>query len=379
MKLTRSARAIAILIVCGVALAAAAKHQSVKKENFGTAQGTPVDIYTLTNAHGLEMRATNFGGIIVSLRVPDKQGRLDDVVLGFDKLDGYLENGPHFGGIIGRYANRIAKAHFAVDGTQYALAANNGPNTLHGGIKGFDKAVWKAEPFENSKGVGLVFTYTSKDGEEGFPGNLNVKVTYTLNNKNELTFDYEATTDKATPVNLTQHSYFNLAGEGHGDILGHQLTLNASRFTPVDKDLIPTGELRAVKNTPLDFTKSTVIGTRVNDKKDEQMVLGNGYDHNFVINRKGPGLVFAARVYEPQTGRVLEVYTTEPGVQVYTGNFLDGTLTGKNGHAYQQRNGFALETQHYPDSPNHPDFPSTILKPGQFYRSRTVYKFSAGK
>jgi len=378
MKLTRSAGAIAMFLFYAVSLAAAAKHLPVKKESFGTAQGTPVGIYTLTNAHGLEMRATNLGGIIVSLRVPDKQGRLDDVVLGFDKLDGYLENGPHFGGIIGRYANRIAKARFTLGGTQYPLAANNGPNTLHGGIKGFDKAVWKAEPFENSKGVGLVLTYISKDGEEGFPGNLNVKVTYTLSNKNELTFDYEATTDKATPVNLTQHSYFNLAGEGHGDILGHELTLNASRFTPVDKDLIPTGELRAVKNTPLDFTTSTVIGTRINDK-DEQMVLGNGYDHNFVINRKGPGLVLAARVYEPQTGRVLEVYTSEPGVQVYTGNFLDGTLTGKNGHAYQQRNGFALETQHYPDSPNHPDFPSTILKPGQVYRSRTVYKFSVKK
>lgn len=303
---------------------------------------------------------------------------MDDIVLGFDDLQGYLDNKPYLGAIIGRYANRIAAARFMLDGVQYSLAANNGPNSLHGGIKGFNKVVWSAEPFENSTGVGLIFTYTSKDGEEGYPGNLRAKVTYTLTDQNELTFDYEATTDKATPVNLTQHSYFNLAGDGRGDILGHELTLNADRFTPVDKNLIPTGELRAVKNSPLDFTKSTTIGSRINDK-DEQLVLGHGYDHNFVIHRTGFGSVLAARVHELQTGRVLEVYTTEPGVQFYSGNFLDGTITGKQGHVYKQRFGFALETQHFPDSPNHPEFPSTILRPGQFYQSRTVYKFSVEK
>jgi aldose 1-epimerase len=350
----------------------------MKKEKFGSVQGNAVTLYTLTNSNGLEVRATNFGGIIVSVRTPDKQGRMDDIVLGFDDLQGYLDNKPYFGAIIGRYANRIAAARFTLDGVQYSLAANNGPNSLHGGIKGFNKVVWSAEPFENSTGVGLIFTYTSKDGEEGYPGNLRAKVTYTLTDQNELTFDYEATTDKATPVNLTQHSYFNLAGDGRGDILGHELTLNADRFTPVDKNLIPTGELRAVKNSPLDFTKSTRIGSRINDK-DEQLVLGHGYDHNFVIHRTDPGPVLAAHLREPQTGRVLDVYTTEPGVQFYSGNFLDGTITGKQGHVYKQRFGLALEPQHFPDSPNHPEFPSTILRPGQVYQSRTVYKFSVEK
>ena len=350
----------------------------MKKEKFGSVQGNAVTLYTLTNSNGLEVRATNFGGIIVSVRTPDKQGRMDDIVLGFDDLQGYLDNKPYFGAIIGRYANRIAAARFTLDGVQYSLAANNGPNSLHGGIKGFNKVVWSAEPFENFTGVGLIFTYTSKDGEEGYPGNLRAKVTYTLTDQNELTFDYEAMTDKATPVNLTQHSYFNLAGDGRGDILGHELTLNADRFTPVDKNLIPTGELRAVKNSPLDFTKSTRIGSRINDK-DEQLVLGHGYDHNFVIHRTDPGPVLAAHLREPQTGRVLDVYTTEPGVQFYSGNFLDGTITGKQGHVYKQRFGLALEPQHFPDSPNHPEFPSTILRPGQVYQSRTVYKFSVEK
>jgi len=350
----------------------------MKQETFGAVQGSSVELYTLTNAHGLEVRATNYGGIIVSLRVPDKRGRMDDVVLGFDELAGYLDNKPYFGAIIGRYANRIARARFTLDGVQYSLAANDGLNSLHGGNKGFNKVVWKAEPFENSKGVGVILTYTSKDGEEGYPGNLKVKVTYTLTDQDELIFDYEATTDKATPLNLAQHTYFNLAGEGRGDILGHELTLNADRFTPVDQTLIPTGELRAVKNTPLDFTKSATIGARINEN-DEQLILGHGYDHNFVIRRTGPGPELAARVHEPETGRVLEVYTTEPGVQFYSGNFLDGTLTGKQGHVYKQRFGFALETQHFPDSPNHPDFPSTILRPGQVYRSRTICKFSVEK
>jgi len=347
----------------------------IAKESSMMIGGQSVDIYAMRNTHGVEVRVMNFGGIIISLRVPDKNGKLDDVVLGFDKLDEYRENPPHFGGIIGRYANRIANGEFTLDGVKYTLPKNNGPNTLHGGIKGFDKVVWQATPFNNRDGAGIIFTYTSKDGEEGFPGNLKTKVTYTLTEKNELIFDYEATTDKATPVNLTQHTYFNLAGEGNGDILGHELTLNADRFTPVDKNLIPTGELRPVQGTPLDFTKPAIIGSRINDKY-EQLLLGNGYDHNYVINGSG-GLKLAAHVHEPRSGRVLEVYTTEPGIQFYSGNFLDGTLTGKQGHIYRQRSGFALETQHYPDSPNHPDFPSTILKPGQTFHSQTVYKFSA--
>jgi aldose 1-epimerase len=308
------------------------------------------------------------------VRVPDRNAHLDDIALGFDKLDGYLENNPHFGSLIGRYANRIAGAKFTLDGKQYSLAANDGPNTLHGGIKGFDKVMWKAEPFENSSGAGLILTYTSKDGEEGFPGNLKAKVTYTLTDHDELSIDYEATTDKATPVSLTQHSYFNLKGEGEGDILGHELTLNADRMIPVDKNLIPTGELRAVKGTPFDFTTATKIGARIHDQ-NEQLTLGRGYDHCFVINRTDHGSVLAARVHDQQSGRVLEIYTTEPGIQFYTGNFLDG-IVGKRRHSYQQRFGFALETQHFPDSPNQPKFPSTILRPGQIYRTRTVYKFS---
>ncbi len=350
----------------------------MKRESFGVVQGRPVDLYTLTNANGLEVRAINYGGIIVSLRVPDKHGRVDDVVLGFDKLQGYLDKEPYFGAIIGRYANRIARARFSLDGITYSLAANDGPNSLHGGNRGFDKVVWRAEPFENPKGVGLVFTYTSRDGEEGYPGNLNVKATYTLTDQDELILHYEATTDKVTTVNLTQHTYFNLAGEGQGNILGHELTLNADRFTPVDKTLIPTGELRAVKNTPMDFTKPTTIGARINEN-DEQLELAHGYDHNFVIHRTGTSPELAARVRESQTGRIMEVYTTEPGVQFYSGNFLDGTITGKQGHVYRQRFGFCLETQHFPDSPNRSNFPSTILKPGRVYRSQTIYKFSVEK
>jgi aldose 1-epimerase len=351
------------------------KH-AISKTQFGMIEGKPAELYTMKNAHGLEVRAMNFGGIIVSLRVPDKNGKLDDVVLGYDKAEEYRENPAHFGGIIGRYANRIAGGKFTLDGVSYTLARNNGPNTLHGGIRGFDKVFWQAEPFEKAHEVGVAFTYISKDGEEGFPGNLRTKVTYTLNDQDELTFDYEATTDKATPINLTQHTYFNLAVEGNGDVLGDELTLNADRFTPVDKNLIPTGELRPVQGTPLDFTKPTTIGARINDKY-EQMVLANGYDHNFVIRRKGDGLAFAARVREPKSGRILEVYTNQPGIQIYSGNFLDGTITGKHGHVYQQHYGLALETQHFPDSPNHPDFPSTILRPGETFQSRTMYRFSA--
>lgn len=349
----------------------------VAKAAFGTTKdGQPVDIYTVTNSHGMELKALNFGGIIVSLRVPDKAGKSEDVVLGFDNLAGYEENNPHFGALIGRYGNRIANGEFKLNGETYHLPKNNGPNTLHGGVKGFDKMMWQADPFENKDAAGIVLTRVSKDGEEGFPGNVKVKVTYTLTNNNELTFEYEATTDKATPINLTEHSYFNLSGEGNGNILDQVLKLNADHFTPVDKTLIPTGEIRSVKNTPLDFTKATTIGARINDSYD-QMVLAGGYDHNFVINGKPGTMRLAARAKDPKSGRVLEVFTTEPGVQFYSGNFLDGTLTGKHGHKYQKRDGFCLETQHYPDSPNHPKFPSTILKPGETYHTNTMLKFSA--
>ncbi len=348
----------------------------ISKEPFGKTQdGTPVEVFTLTNSNGVEVRAITYGGIIISLRTPDKNGKLGDIVLGFDTLDGYLGKHPYFGAIIGRYGNRIGNAKFTLDGVEYKLAANNGPNALHGGLKGFDKVVWKAQSFENDKGAGVVFTHTSPDGDEGYPGNLAVKVTYTLANQNELIFDYEATTDKPTPLNLTQHTYFDLAGAGSGDILGHEVMVNADSFTPVDANLIPTGEIRKVAGTPLDFRKPTAVGARIN-QDDEQLKLAGGYDHDFVINRQGEGLALAARVYEPTSGRVLEVSTTEPGVQFYTGNFLDGTLTGKGGRVIQKRSGFCLETQHFPDSPNKPEFPSTILRPEETFRSRTVLKFS---
>ena len=351
--------------------------QAVQQKSFGTQDGRPVTLYTLTNVNGVEVDTMNYGGIILSIRVPDRKGQFADVVLGHEKLEGYIPNPPYIGAVVGRYANRIANGTFTLDGKTYTLPKNDGPNTLHGGVdKTFNKVVWDGEALKGKAGV--TYTYLSKDGDDGFPGNLKLRVTYTLTNTNELVIDYEATTDKATPINLSQHSYFNLAGEGTGEILNHEVMINADRFTPVDKNLIPTGELRPVKGTPLDFTTSTKIGARVDDTY-EQIALGHGYDHNWVINRnKGDdGLVLAARVYEPTTGRVLEVTTTQPGVQFYTGNFLDGTVTGKQGHVYKHRYGFCLETQHFPDSPNHPDFPSTILKPGETFRSKTVFKFSA--
>jgi aldose 1-epimerase len=352
----------------------ASSKAGVQQQPFGTVDGRAITLYTLTNSHGMEVRAMNYGGIIVSIRVPDRSGQFADIVLGHETLEGYRPNPPYFGAIVGRYANRIAQGTFKLDGETYTLPKNDGPNTLHGGTRGFDKAVWDAEPLKGETGV--AFSYFSKDGEEGFPGNLRVKVTYTLTNANALEIDYEATTDKATPINLSQHSYFNLKGEGNGDILDHEIMINADRFTPVDKNLIPTGELRPVKGTPFDFTTPTRIGARIDDNYD-QLVLGHGYDHNFVIHRTGGGLVLAARVHEPTTGRTLEVSTTQPGVQFYTGNFLDGTITGKNGQVYKQRYGFCLETQHFPDSPNHPSFPNTILKPGETFREKTVFKFSA--
>jgi aldose 1-epimerase len=317
-----------------------------------------------------------YGGAVVSLKVPDRQGKLGDVVLGYESLDGYLKNSAYFGAIVGRYGNRIGKGKFSLNGHEYTLAKNNGENHLHGGVKGFDKVVWSAKEIKGKTGVGLSLSYVSKDGEEGYPGTLRVNVIYTLTNSNELKIVYTATTDKDTVVNLTHHSYFNLAGAGEGNILGHELMLNSSRFTPVDDGLIPTGELRNVKGTPMDFARVTKIGARI-ENADEQLKLGRGYDRNWVLIRTGARSLLAARVYEPTSGRVMEVYTSEPGIQFYSGNFLDGTITGKGGKVYQQRYGFCLETQHFPDSPNKPSFPSTVLKPNHSYRSITTYKFSA--
>jgi aldose 1-epimerase len=368
---------VPLAIFCTVLTGAGqAGKTAVKREPFGKMpDGKPVERFTLTNANGVELKAISYGGIITSLRVPDRTGKLDDIVLGFDTLDGYLKDHPFFGAIIGRYGNRIGKAQFSLDGKVYKLAANNGPNHLHGGTKGFDKVLWSVEPIGSN---GLAFTRTSPDGEEGYPGNLRMRVTYTLSDKNELIVEYHATTDKATPVNLTQHSYFNLAGQSSGDILGHELMLNADRYTPVDDTLIPTGELAAVAGTPFDFRKPTAIGARINND-NPQLKVGKGYDHNWVLNRKGAGLELAARVHEPKTGRTLEITTTEPGIQFYAGNFLDGTLTGKGGAVYKHRTGFCLETQHYPDSPNQPKFPTTTLKPGAEYRTRTVFTFGVAK
>jgi aldose 1-epimerase len=336
--------------------------------------GREVTQYTLKNASGIELRAITYGGIVTSLRTPDRTGAFTDIVLGYDDLAGYLKTTPYFGAIVGRYGNRIAKATFTLDGAKHTLAANNGPNALHGGMVGFDKVLWTGKPFSTDSTSGVEFSYVSKDGEEGYPGTLTVTVTYTLTNANEFAIDYRATTDKATPVNLTQHTYFNLAGDGSGTILGHQMAIDADRFTPVDATLIPTGVLQAVAGTPFDFRKPTAIGARI-DTPDEQLVNGGGYDHNFVLTRSGEGLAHAARVVDTTSGRTLDVATTEPGVQFYSGNFLDGTITGKAGHVYQKRAGFCLETQHFPDSPNQASFPSTILRPGSTYSSRTVYTF----
>lgn len=350
---------------------------NVTKKSFGqTADGQAVDLYTLKNANGVEASIMNLGAILVSLKAPDKAGTSADIVLGFDSLDGYMKPNPYFGAVVGRYGNRIAKGRFTLNGTTYKLAVNNGENHLHGGIKGFDKAIWSAHALESPDKPGVELKYVSKDGEEGYPGNLDVTVTYTLSPSNELEIDYLATTDKDTVLNLTNHSYFNLSGGTAPDILGHELMLNADRYTPVDAGLIPTGELRPVEGTPFDFRKPTAIGTRI-DGKDEQLKRGKGYDHNFVVNRAGAGLELVARASDPASGRVLEVLTTQPAVQFYTGNFLDGTLTGKGGKAIAFRSGFCLETQHYPDSPNHPKFPSVVLKPGETYKTSTVFRLSA--
>jgi aldose 1-epimerase len=338
--------------------------------------GTAVDEFTLTNRNGLEIKAITYGAIIRSLRVPDRTGTRADIVHGFDSLDGYLAGHPYFGAVIGRYGNRIGGARFPLDGKTYELAANNGPNHLHGGVRGFDKYVWRAERLPPRNGI--VFTRTSPDGEEGYPGTLQVQVTYTLSDANELAIEYEATTDRATPINLTNHSYFNLGGHDSGDILRHEVTIHADRFTPVDGTLIPTGAIAPVQGTPFDFRRPTAVGARINDPH-EQLQHGRGYDHNFVLDRRGNGLQPAARVMDPKSGRTLEVATTEPGVQFYTGNFLDGSVKGKGGAVYDHRTALCLETQHFPDSPNKPQFPSTILRPGERYRSRTVFTFGVAR
>jgi aldose 1-epimerase len=340
--------------------------------------GKPIEMVTLKNSHGLEVQAITYGAIITSIKVPDKAGKIADVALGFDRPEQYWAEPfpPYFGAIVGRYGNRIAKGKFAIAGTSYTLATNNGANHLHGGNKGFDKQLWTVTTKDAAGGSSAIFSRTSPDGEEGYPGALQARVTYTLTEKNELIVDYHATTDKATPVNLTQHSYFNLAGEGSGTILDHELTIDADRYTPVDDTLIPTGELAPVQGTPFDFRKATAIGARI-EQANAQLKNGKGYDHNWVLNRKAAGLQHAATLRDPKSGRTLDIATTEPGLQFYSGNFLDGTIKGKGGHAYVLRSGLCLETQHYPDSPNKPSFPSTILQPGKTYESRTVFTFSA--
>jgi aldose 1-epimerase len=340
--------------------------------------GEEIDLYTLRNSNGVEASVTTYGGRLVTLKTPDRNGRFADIVLGFDDLDGYLKKNPFFGALVGRYANRIANAEFTLDGATYKLARNNGENSLHGGLKGFDKVAWKGEQISTPNGPALKLEYVSADGEEGYPGTLTATATYTLTDNDELRIDYAATTDKATVLNLTNHSYFDLAGQGSGDILDHIVTITGDRFTPVNAHLIPTGELRSVKGTPFDFTRPTRIGDRI-DQDDEQLKFGVGYDHNFVLKPSGNGPFFAARAYHPKSGRTLEALTTQPGVQFYTGNHLAESLVkGKGGAVYGFRSGFCLETQHFPDSPNQPAFPSTELEPGQQYRQTTVFRFSVG-
>jgi aldose 1-epimerase len=360
------------LILAGCA--SSPSQSNITKAPFGTMpDGREVSIYTLKNAKGAEARIMTYGGIVVSLKMPDRNGHFGDVVLGFDNLDDYIKKSPYCGALIGRYGNRIAKGKFTLDGVEYNLPISNPPNSLHGGLKGFDKVLWTAVPEQSPQGPALRLTYLSKDGEQGYPGDLSVTAIYTLTDDNSLRLDYTATADKDTVVNLTHHSYFNLRGSG--TILDYILYINADKFTPVDSTLIPTGELRPVDGTPFDFRTPTAIGARIG-QDDEQLKFGNGYDHNWIIN--GPrSLRLMARVSDPTSGRILEVYSTEPAMQFYSGNFLDGTLTGKGGWTYQFRDAFCMEPQHYPDSPNHPDFPSTLLRPGETYHNTIIYRFRA--
>ena len=343
---------------------------SIEKKAFGkTEDGKEVDLYTLTNDNDLKAQITNYGGIVTSLQVPDRDGNLGDIVSGYDSLEEYIKNNPYFGALIGRCGNRISKGKFTLNGVEYTLATNQDANHLHGGIKGFDKMVWDAEEMQTDEGPALKLTYLSKDGEEGYPGNLSCTVIYTLTNNDELKVSYKAETDKDTVVNLTHHSYFNLGGHDSGDTLGHELMINADNYTAVDEELIPTGQIKPVKDTPMDFTKPTAIGARIDQ-------VEGGYDHNYVLNSSDGSLALAASVYEPKTGRVMEISTTEPGIQFYSGNFLDGSIKGKDA-VYNKHSAFCLETQHFPDAPNKPDFPSIVLRPGEKYTHLTVHKFSA--
>jgi aldose 1-epimerase len=348
--------------------------ESITRQPFGqTKDGAPADLYTLRNRNGVEARISNYGGLVISLKVPDRAGAFADVVLGYDNLADYIKDSPYFGALIGRYGNRIARGKFTLDGHQYTLATNNCPNALHGGLKGFDKVLWEARALTTPEGPGLKLRYGSRDGEEGYPGTLSVTAVYTLTEDNALKLEFTATTDQDTVVNLTQHSYFNFAGKG--DILQHQVLIAASRFTPVDSTLIPTGELRPVEGTPFDFRRPTAIGARIG-QDDEQLKFGRGYDHNWVVDKPPGQLGLMARVFDPSTGRVMEVLSTEPGLQFYSGNFLNGSNKGKGGWVYQFRDGFTMEPQHFPDSPNQPSFPSTVLKPGEVFHSTIIYRFS---
>ncbi len=368
-----------ILVIVTVLTAGCGKSESpqkkILKETFGKFEGKTVDIYTLSNKNGIKIKITNYGGIVTSIKLPDKNGSIDDVATGCSTLDEYVKNNGYYGCIAGRYANRIGNGEFTLDNIKYTLPKNNGNNCLHGGVKGFNRVIWDAEPLTGEGFEALKLTYLSKDGEEGFPGNLDVTVTYTLTNDNEFRIDYTATTDKATVVNLTNHTYWNLAGEASGDVLNHELMINADAFTPIDSNSIPTGEIRPVENTPMDFRKAKKIGKDIEADYD-QLKLCRGYDHNYVLNKnENSDMNMAAAVYEPASGRYIEVYTTEPGVQFYSANFLFDN-TGKSGKGYAPRHAFCLETQHYPDSPNKPEFPSVVLRPGEIYKTATVHKFS---
>jgi aldose 1-epimerase len=377
LKILSVSLGAAALVGCSTTSLTPNQGAQISVKPFGPPQnGIAVDLYTLRNNKGAEAAICNYGGLVISFKVPDRWGAFGDVVLGYDNLADYIKDTPYFGAMIGRYGNRIAKGKFTLDGKEYTLAINNGPNALHGGLKGFDKVVWESKILARSEGPSLQLRYTSKDGEEGYPGNLSVTAVYTLTDDNALKLEYTATTDKDTVINLTQHSYFNLAGKG--DILNHTVMIPADKFTPVDSALIPTGELKPVDGTPFDFRTPTPIGARIG-QDDEQLKFGNGYDHNWVINKPMGKLGLMARVFEPTSGRVLEVFSTEPGLQFYTGNFLDGKLTGKGGWVYQFRNGFCMEAQHYPDSPNQPNFPTVVLKPGEVYRNTIIFKFSVQK
>jgi len=373
------ATVVAAFALPEISMAVEPSRGAIARAPFGvTPGGVAVQLYTLRNRHGMQASIATYGGIVTSLTAPDRAGHFADVVLGYDSLDGYLKQSPYFGALVGRYANRIARAKFALNGVTYTLAINNGANSIHGGRVGFDKVVWKVtNAAVTPEGPQLTLSYLSRDGEEGYPGNLSVTATYTLTEDDAVRLEYRATTDQDTVVNLSQHSYFNLRGAGHpGDVLGHIVEIKADRFTPVDEGLIPTGELRPVAGTPFDFRRPMAIGARIGEA-DPQLRFGKGYDHNWILNARPGELALDATVYEPESGRVLEVLSTQPGLQFYTGNFLDGSITAKDGRVYAFRHGFCMEPQHFPDSPNHPGFPSTVLKPGETYRNTIVFRFTA--